>query len=264
MQQWFVHRLINSLLIIGIIGIGFHIIGANYVSESTETALFRTAAPESAARPEDDYQKLSMLFQGANHTIASLTPQSRNRWVSQWYGMELKGTVAGELAVVQDLTSDQERVLHMGERLGDATITSIHRNRIVLEGSAGREELILPSDARTFDTSSESSGDLRVIPRKDLQKLTERLDRLAEEITLQPMQDADGDLLGYQITMLRPQGLLARMGLRKNDILRNVNSQNLSTMEDVYRVLEEAIHDTEIRLSISRNSHDMQLAYQIQ
>lgn len=90
-----------------------------------------------------------------------------------------------------------------------------------------------------------------------------QVDRFSSEITLQPVRDADGAPAGFRVASLKPRGTLARMGLRRHDILVSVNHQHIVSLEDVFRVLEGAVHENTLTLSILRNHAEMELSYVI-
>lgn len=192
-------------------------------------------------------------------------------WESHVYGIRLKGTVGSNMAVIQNRDGSNERVIHIGESMGKATVTKIARNLLELAGPLGTETLRLPVEKSTqtsnltFDAISPATdGHPPVVQRQKLQKILTQLDRLSEEITLQPVRSADGTPGGFRITALKPRGLLAQMGFRRHDILTTVNTQRIVSVEDVYRVLESATHQNSLTINILRNNQKMELNYVLQ
>lgn len=199
------------------------------------------------------------------------------------YGIALKGTAGSEMAVIMDLADSTERVVRQGDAVGTGRITAIGRNTIEIDGPAGHDLLRLPALDRTdppappdpspgvaaapfkstAGSAANSTGDLQIIDRNDLRDLVTRVEALGEEIALQPVRGADGAPAGFRITALKPRGLLARMGLRRDDTLLTVNREPIRTLEDAYRVLGSTFHQNTLELTIRRNQQNMEFSYVI-
>lgn len=173
------------------------------------------------------------------------------------------------MAVIQNLADGSEHVVRAGESIGSGKITAIGRNYIELDGAAGHDLLKLPSGemerVRAGETADRRDGDgnILVIDRETLRDLVTRVDALSSEITLQPVRHADGSGAGFRITAIKPRGLLARMGLQKDDTLLAVNSNTIQTVEDAFRIMESTIHQNTLSLAIRRNQQKMELTYVI-
>jgi type II secretion system protein C len=196
---------------------------------------------------------------------ASNTTSDPRSWVSRHFGIELKGTAGDQMAIVRDLVSNQEKLVKKGDAVQNGTVVGIERNRLILESGDLREELVLPTDqsASEIPASAASSSSPSHIQRAELKTLLGDVNSLSGEITLQPVRGAAGGLTGYKITSIKPQGVLAKIGLRKMDLLTSVNGQKIQTPEDVYRVLEEASNQDQLTLDIRRNQSDVQMVFKL-
>ena len=211
----------------------------------------------------------SQLFRLPGNNNLTTAPLSANSWESTLYGVQLKGTAGNSMAVIANLDGSNERIAHVDDRVGDAEITRIDRNRIELTGPAGPETLELPGlstrkQPMSSDGSVDEAGNLRVINRSTLRSMVEQVDNLSQEITLQPVRHADGTPAGFRVTALKPMGLLAKMGIRRKDILTSVNGSRIISLEDVYRVLESAVNRESLTLELQRNNQKMELTYVLQ
>jgi len=235
-------------------------------------------------RPDDTFADFNgpvttaadRLFAPPRSDAQPLPQQEHPPWESLRYGLLLKGTAGTDMAVIQDTDTRRERVVRPGESYGNARIESIHRNRVVLDGPLGREVLERPASApspqnstdRPAETGPEQRGGNamgqntpRIIERRQLRALIGQVETLGREITLQPVRRADGTPAGFRVTATKPRGILAGMGVRRRDILTAVNQREIVTLEDVYRVLESAVHQNTLTLSILRNDAEMELNY---
>ncbi|HPQ41553.1 MAG TPA: PDZ domain-containing protein [bacterium] len=218
------------------------------------------------------------LFEPPRREASDAPPAPHPPWESPRYGIILKGTAGSEMAVILNAGTGAETVVRPGDTIGNVRIVSIRRNRLELDGPLGSDILERPSEPSTLEPAGsgsitgvdsispgvpESSAAIRVIERSELQTMVGQVDRLGSEISLQPVRDAVGRSAGFRVTALKPRGTLARMGLRRHDILVSVNHQQIVSLEDVFRVLESAAHETTLTLSILRNKTEMELNYVI-
>ncbi|MBN1356976.1 hypothetical protein JXA40_12010 [bacterium] len=190
----------------------------------------------------------------------TMSPQS---WISRKYGVELKGTVAGEMAVFRILESGREILLRPGDPLDNGTVSEISRNQVIIDGPEGRETLRLPSRSEIQPVDATSAGS-HVLNRGELTSILTDIKRFAEEIAIQTVRGADGGLSGFRIAALKPGGLPERMGLKPGDVMVSVNSRTVQTPEDIYRVFEEAVHQNRLTLMIRRGNREVELGYAIQ
>ncbi len=204
-----------------------------------------------------------MLF--GSTTRPETSPVSENREpssISRHFGVELKGTVAGEIAIVVDLSSSKEVILHPGDPVGPGKVERISRSELVLFDGTNREMLTLgaPGDS---PESSPSRSAKNLIERTRLTDILSRVDRLGQEISFAPVRDAHGEPAGYRITSMKPRGFFPSLGFELNDMITTINGQAIRTIEDLHRVLGEASHATRLTVSLRRNQHDVQMQYEI-
>ncbi len=214
------------------------------------------------------------LFVEIRSDLADTAPdQDIPPWQSRFYGVSLRGTAGSAMAVLFEHETRTEHVVRVGDTVGQAEVREIDRNYVMLDGPAGAEILRLPADTRQpapqqtnatiGDSESQPGGDLRVIERDKLRNLVTRVDQLASEIAFQPVRDADGLPAGFRVSMLKPGGLLAQMGLRRGDTLMTINHQRILTVEDAFRILESSHHQNTLALSVLRNQQTMEFHYVI-
>jgi type II secretion system protein C len=223
------------------------------IQEQTESGIFSTESPgiskifalSDEQRPDDQ------------------DAETTESWISKTYGVELKGTVAGEMAVFRALSSSDEILVHVDDSIGSGTVTSVTRNQVVIDGPKGRDTLSLPATNPAQTDQKNQAPRTGIIERKDISSVLSNINRLAEEITLNPLRGADGVLAGYRVSALKPDGLIARMGIRNRDILLSVNSRKIQTPEELYRTFEEACHENRLTLSVKRQNREVELVYQI-
>ena len=223
----------------------------------------KTADTQVAARnpqPDPGLDGLNQLFASAATQPDQRISSDDPTWISRRHGIELKGTAGESAAVVRNLETGQEFILHPGDKLHESKIKTVSRNTLVIENPDGEEILTLPSNPPEQTTQP---GRVRVIQRQDLAAIFTDIEKLSGEMTIQPVRAAAGGLEGYRVASLKSGGLAEKMGLMQNDLLISVNSEVIKTPQDVYRTLESACHQNSLSLQIRRKSNDVELTYQI-
>ncbi len=225
-----------------------------------------TDSPVSAPGPNHGARTASIagvLFGSAIRPEATpVTINQEPSSVSRHFGVELKGTVAGEIAIVVDLETSKEVILHPGDPAGPGRVERISRSELVLIDGTVRETLTLGAPgAPPESTPSRSARNL--IERSRLTEILSRVDRLGQEIAFAPVRDAHGESAGYRITSMKPRGFFPSLGLEVNDMITTINGQAIRTVEDLYRVLGEASHATRLTVNLRRNQRDVQMQYEI-
>ncbi len=206
---------------------------------------------------------ISLLFARLDGKTADAQPvvSERKPWESLVYGLELRGTVSGTVAVVRIKDTGTEQLLHPGDVINGGKVGEISRNRLVITGVKGEETLVLPSERPGKCTPRKTPPGK--VSREQLAMLLQNLDRLAEEISIEPVRKAEGGPAGYKIVSLKPRGILAGMGLRKNDFILEINHHVIRSPQDVYETFEQAQHANQLNIKLRRNQHNVELVYQI-
>lgn len=144
----------------------------------------------------------------------------------------------GSMAIVA-VGGGEERAFSVGERVTrGATLVGVYRDRVILERDGRREALRFPE--------SETSGRVQSRPaenRDRLQQLAARLRSDPTQLTdiISPTPEMqDGQMIGFRVNPGRDRAGFARLGLRPNDIVTEVNGVKLDSLaaaESLYEVL---------------------------
>lgn len=216
-------------------------------------------------------------------SLATAQPQTKpstvqSKTVSKW---TLIGTVSGGDSALATLNDGKETAAYrLNAELPDgSTLVVIERNRVVLEAPDGSRQ--------TIETAQ--GEQLTAVPRRPSPptrnvKPSFRVENLGENSWLIPAQAAEdartniGDLLqqaqavpylegnqttGFQIRMIQPGSLIAQLGLKKGDILREVNGLPLNSPEKALQVFGQLRQATRISIGLERRGKAMTFAYEI-
>ncbi|HEX5036674.1 MAG TPA: type II secretion system protein GspC [bacterium] len=119
------------------------------------------------------------------------------------------------------------------------------------------------TDAKEKPASSEASsaGGKIVLDQKEVDDALGNLDKLQKEVNIVP-NFQDGKMEGFKVVSIKPGGLISKLGVRRGDVLKNVNGQEL----DIKRGMElfSTMRDSKnFSLDVVRGGKNQTLEYEI-
>ena len=100
------------------------------------------------------------------------------------------------------------------------------------------------------------------LSREDLTAQMESLGQFMKEARLTP-HFTSGQADGFMIGSLPKNSLLERMGLRNGDILKGINGQRFSSMEEVLQIYQQLQSQPTLQLEIERGRRPETLTYEV-
>jgi general secretion pathway protein C len=100
------------------------------------------------------------------------------------------------------------------------------------------------------------------LSREDLAEQMENLGQFMKEARLTP-HFTSGQADGFMISSLPKNSLLERMGLRNGDILKGINGQRFSSMEEVLQIYQQLQSQPTLQLEIERGRRPETLTYEV-
>jgi len=194
-------------------------------------------------------------------------------------------------AIIDDLSSDTQKLIAQNERLDKYLVASIERERVFLK--AGAEEAVLtlsfskersrPSDTdQEVDSKpsetiiSENRFGKRVAENRwvlSREALTDYYNEMLDDperiaaiyISLKPDYDQDSKIQGYNLDMVGENEFFEAVGLRQGDIIRKANSMNMSCQARGEYFLREFINNRlgAVVLDIDRENVRKKMIYLI-
>ncbi|MDQ7824191.1 MAG: hypothetical protein RDV48_15420 [Candidatus Eremiobacteraeota bacterium] len=185
--------------------------------------------------------------------------------------LKLVATIIGEgtsIAVINAGGSD--RVLEKGRVLGNFTVKEIFKNKVIL-ASSGADTVIRmrygePDEPLPQASPSESQQPVEVTPgvikremgRREFESLIDPPDRVAREIGFAPVS-REGKPYGIQLTFVKPESFLQKMGFLPGDILSTINNKPLYTPEDGMQAYQMMKNEDTVDFKIDRGGRFYQL-----
>jgi general secretion pathway protein C len=187
--------------------------------------------------------------------------------------LTLRGAFASESpafarAIIAD-SGGQEEMYAVGDKVpGNAELSEIHADRVILMRSGRYETLSLPEDARggSVRTPSRSVRPSRSQSQR-LQSLRKTLKQNPKSlyglVRTTPKRDDDGKMIGYTLQPGRDPGLFEGMGLQPGDVVTRVNDVALSDLSSGMRALKSAQGGDNVTLTVMRGGQEETLSINV-
>ncbi len=184
------------------------------------------------------------------------------------------------LAVIEK--SGHSHVLQEGEKIGGYTLKEVLDKAAVLERNgkeyriemdekhaAGRSQTSRPavsvaipravSDRQTIH----KEGDTVVVPRTKIREYSKNIGKITKNIGMMPYRK-NGKLAGFKVRFVRRGSDFEKLGLRRGDVITEVNGEPLDNFETPMRLLRSADTLDDLIIKVDRNGKEMELEYEVQ
>lgn len=184
-------------------------------------------------------------------------------------GVAMRAVGGCALIVVQ---GQPESAFCAGEEISPGVrLDSVQGDRIVIIRGGAREAVLMKDAAATLGTGTAavstapapaqalvrpgSGADQRVVDRRQLQQQLSRPEFLGQA-TIVP--NAGG---GFLVRELQPGSIYEKLGLRPGDVIRTVNGQSVSSMDDVMRLYQQFGSAERVQVDVQRGGRSESLYY---
>jgi len=205
------------------------------------------------------------------------------RNVKEAKNMQLVGTIAGALESIAVISSGGEiGVYRVGDPIAtSARVVKIERLQVYVENSdASISILVLDSEFAPGSTASpstpsaprpsdSSSGGVQKINDTSWRISSDRAEQIRSNIATVVRQArvepvvAQGQTQGFVVKYIQPGTLLTEMGLKRGDVIKQVNGITLDSPEKGLQVFQQLRESKNMDLSIERNNSPMTFKYEI-
>ncbi len=195
--------------------------------------------------------------------------------------LKLIGTVvAGERSQVLLEVNKELKIYHLDDKLpDDGTIEEIRRNQVDIRNRDQSLTTLLlhekpPLSSRDMTPATETKrggeGSVReigenrwMISRSTIESVRENF---ADQLRLAQMQPrtVDGKTDGFLIQRINPRSLLVKIGLRRGDVIIDVNNIKLDSPEKALQVFQQLREARKITVAVERKGKPMSFEYEIE
>lgn len=195
------------------------------------------------------------------------------------------GSSKGGFALIRRTSSNEERVFRQGDRIFDlGSLTAIRKDAAVVTTATGQTITLLtpeaappsagPAAATVPATSPQarpgalkgitrpSGNDSGVIEQRALDAALENIGQAMTDARLLPSVK-DGNVEGFRLSEVKPQGIFGAIGLRNGDVLRMINDYPIDSPEKAIQSFMTLKGQTRIKLDLIRDGAPTTLSYDI-
>jgi general secretion pathway protein C len=213
----------------------------------------RQAAPVAEAVPiEAPDTRLKLVLHGA---LSSDDPQHARAIIADPRGKEEQYAIGDSLP-------------------GNAELSEVHPDRVILKRNGRYETLRLPQDHKQqSNTISAVNTSLRSAPRPSvrpspaqrLQNISQRLRQnpvsLYEVVRPVPKQDEEGNIVGYTLQPGRDRELFNHLGLEAGDVVVQINDLKLDNAANSAQALKSVQNGQEVSMTVLRDGQEQVLSF---
>ncbi|MGE0009647.1 MAG: type II secretion system protein N [Candidatus Babeliales bacterium] len=190
-------------------------------------------------------------------------------------GIMLTGNDATNMAVIENTQTKQSKNYRVGDKIEDAQLIRIMKNKISIVRSNGQQETLYVNkrDAQ-LDQLVQPQGDWSTIIAKvqegaytiDPNAFIIKVRNLAQFIDLLNLTTVykSGKSIGVRVGKVQSNGLATALGLQMGDIITQVNEMPADTTDNryaIYQTLTKLKLDATIKLHLQRNGIDQTISY---
>lgn len=203
--------------------------------------------------------------------------------------LQLLGTVANargnrSFAIIQDTTTREQQIYYPGDAITEGvTLVSVARNRVVLLRN-GIEEVLekitervgaparrTPSPRTRRRTPGRAGADITVrkvgdnsyvMDRREVDGVLQDFNKLLTQIRVVP-HFSNGQPDGFKVFNIRPNSLFMKLGMVNGDIIKRVNSLEITGPEQALQVFGQLKDESRITIDIERFRKNLTLQYEV-
>jgi len=182
-------------------------------------------------------------------------------------GTMVAGAQSSALLAIEKETA----LLHLDEELpGGGHIKRIDRRRVLISWSDSSEQELLVSDEtpasenmRTTDDAQgiRSAGENRwLISHNEIEKARADLNQLLKSARLEP-HIVGGVTQGFLVRMIRANSLLAQLGIKRGDLIKEVNGVPLDSPEKALQVFQQLREAKNVSINLLHKGQPLTYSY---
>ena len=107
-----------------------------------------------------------------------------------------------------------------------------------------------------------NEGSVKIIDRSLLEHYAENMDDIYKNIGISEIKDGKG-LKGFKINFVRKDSPFAKLGIRRNDVIKSINGEEIKSYNAAFNVYKNIKNVDDLSLVIQRGKEEMELDYEI-
>jgi general secretion pathway protein C len=102
------------------------------------------------------------------------------------------------------------------------------------------------------------------VKRSYLNSYINDFSKIWKNISIKEIKDTNGNIDGFKITKIKKNSVFAKLGLKKNDIIKSINNIQLKSYNEAFSAYKQINSIDSLNMLILRNSREMELNYEIE
>jgi len=255
-----------------------------WVTQDLYVVSLSTQSPEAVLDsrrvppPLSAYQSILRrnLFQVETKAASIAGPKTSPAATAQSTRFDLRlwgtATFAGGngFAVIEDVPSKQQALFAVGEKIQDATLRAILRDRVILS-VRGEDQVLRMEDPKSLSermppgpVSAPSPASKEItLSRSQIDDAIQNVHELMTQIKIRP-HFLDGKPEGLAVGGISPESIFSRMGLQNGDIITGVNGEQIMTVDDALKLYQSIKSGSRVNVDVKRAGKAETLVYQIE
>ena len=256
------------------------LLAASTVSLLAESAIASVMRPKECARsgqgtpgpaaPVLEVAQLSRvtgtpLAPGADPTLGNVPGlrSVRTALRVRLLGTLLSSRTAWSIATVLDLTRLRTSTLMVGDRVQDARVLEILRDRVVIDRRGHREFIGVESgDGVQTLTVRSLDEDHYEMARSEVERVLGDLGELWTQVRVVPTFK-DGQPQGFRLFAVRPDSLFSKLGLLSGDVIKRINGFEMNSAANALEVYARLRDANRIDVELERESSSIHKTYSV-
>ena len=207
-------------------------------------------------------------------------PVKKSSEVSSMKGYKLLGLYNSKDKIVVTVEKARKTtVLVKGEKINGFMLTGAGRDYAIFTKSGEEFKLSLTNDKKVSErikhyhkkqhsllkniSTIVEDGDVKHIPRTLLTSYTKDMDKIWKDIAIVKHQ-SNGKLDGYKINYVKKGSDFEKLGLKRGDILVEINAEPLNSLSAAMNFFKEINNIENLTLTVIRNGKREDIEYEIQ
>jgi general secretion pathway protein C len=188
----------------------------------------------------------------------------------------VSGTKDGDYAVIEDVKAREQDLYRTGDTIQSAMVKEIFREKVVLTVD-GKDEVLQMQDLQSgkstvrrgrlpagegAPTTSSVRAQRISLRRSYIDQSMTDVASLMTQVKIQPHME-NGVPAGLALSSIKPNSIFRRMGLRNGDVITGVDGNEISTVDDALRLVDNLRSSSNLSVQLKRRGRDKNIEYRI-
>ncbi len=213
-----------------------------------------TKAPPKQASGSIKDIKLLAIYNASDITVVTIEHKSKTKVLSRGdnvNGFVLQGA-GNNFATFSKHAKTYKVQLLTGKSSGKSTLKTVPNLHPLKERPKAKKTQGEVTDA----------GDHKVIDRTLLDHYAKNMDDIYKNVGIGEVRNGK-DLAGFRITFVRKDSPFAKLGIKRDDVIKSINGQEINSYNAAFGVYKNIQNIDNLTLVIQRGKEEMELEYEI-